>query len=73
MTPKEREKLWQWRDSWEAGDVDCYKNIGVQVFVAMMDDKHFRRLVMRQLRLPNGLTSQPPKARLRRRSAPALP
>jgi len=73
MTPKEREKLWQWRDSWEVGDVDCYKNIGVQVFVAMMDDKHFRRLVMRRLRLPKGLSSQPPKARPRRRSASVLP
>jgi hypothetical protein len=62
MTTKEREKLWQWRDSWNVGNVDCYKNIGLQVFVAMMDNKHFRRLVMRQLRLPEALASQRPGA-----------
>jgi hypothetical protein len=55
LTVKGAEKLLAWRDSWESRSFDCYKGLGVQVFAEMIGDAKFRKLVMKQLRLPKGL------------------
>jgi hypothetical protein len=55
LAMREAEQLLEWRNSWEQGDFDCYKSLGVQVFAAMLDDATFRKLVIRKLQLPKPL------------------
>jgi hypothetical protein len=52
MTERQTAKLWAWRDSWNVGKMNCYENIGVQIFVEMADDPEFRKAVIKRLRVP---------------------
>ncbi len=52
LTVKGAEKMLTWRDSWKVGQFDCYKGLGVQVFAEMIGDAEFRKLIMKQLRVP---------------------